>query len=109
MSLEKVGKRQEVFPRKKKNLSHLTDSFPMSFIDVIIKETLISVIPKSSRNTSALVLAIKSCFRPLPTSNFQDLLSLKANAHVLETIKEWGVARIQHPDQCDRREHREGL
>ncbi|KAM7426090.1 hypothetical protein ABFA07_022575 [Porites harrisoni] len=34
-----------------------------------------------------MVLVIKSCFRPLPTSSFQDSLSLKANAHVLERIK----------------------
>ena len=60
----------------------------MSFIDVIIKEThyFRILITKSPRNTSALVLVIKSCFRPLPTSSFQDLLSLKASAHVLEII-----------------------
>ena len=39
MFLKKVSKRQDFFPQEKTDLSHLTDSFAMSFIDVIIKET----------------------------------------------------------------------
>ena len=89
MFLKKVSKRQELFSQKKKlSLFNwlISDEFHWRYHkrDSL---SLISVITKSSRNTSALDLAIKSCFRPLPTSSVQDLLSLKANAHVLERIK----------------------